>query len=300
MLQPAASERPVITNRLCTPPSGDPSRLRTKRASRTGPLAVMNGGTTFFAPIKVATATCGFVAGLVPPIVGWEWHPEQLSRLNLGPRPSGPASTSWKTSFATSKYWRSTSLRPVSAPPAPGSPPLTPGSVGAPRDDAPTELLFCAAAALTVTASVVAALVVVVLVVTAVGFVVETFWANAPPDHATDPNNMAATAACVCARVNLIVSIFRSPKFYGASRKAFVPDIYWTRAARKYEVIMFLQRRNTATKQGTVASLCRILSMPEMFFVVIDCADDMPWLITTRVSSRRKRNRCANPIQFGR
>ena len=93
----------MITNRLCTPPSGDPSRLRTKRASRIGPLAVMNDGTTFFAPIKVATATCGFVAGLVPPILGWEWHPEQLSRLNLGPRPSGPASTSWKTSFATSK-----------------------------------------------------------------------------------------------------------------------------------------------------------------------------------------------------
>src|SRR6266571_1147909 len=259
MLQPAASERPVITNRLCTPPSGDPSRLRTKRASRTGPLAVTNGGTTFFAPIKVATVTCGFVVGLVPPIVGWEWHPEQLSRLNLGPRPSGPASTSWKTSFATLKYWRSTSLRPGSAPPAPGSPPRTPGSVGAPRDDAPPELLFCAAAALTVTAlfvaaSVVAALVVVVLVVTAVGFVFETFWANAPPDHATDPNNMAATAASVGARVNLIVSIFRSPKFYGASRKAFVPDIYWTRAARKYEVIMFLRRRSTATKQGSVAS----------------------------------------------
>jgi hypothetical protein len=101
---------------------------------------------------------------------------------------------------------------------------------------------------------VVAALVVVVLVVTAFGFVFETFWANAPPDHATDPNNMAATAACVRARVNLIVSIFRSPKFYGASRKAFVPDIYWTRAARKYEVIMFLRRRSTATKQGSVAS----------------------------------------------
>jgi hypothetical protein len=134
--------------------------------------------------------------------------------------------------------------------------------VGAPRDDAPPELLFCAAAALTVTAlfvialvvAAVAALVVVVLVVTAFGFVFETFWANAPPDHATDPNNMAATAACVRARVNLIVSIFRSPKFYGASRKAFVPDIYWTRAARKYEVIMFLRRRSTATKQGSVAS----------------------------------------------
>jgi hypothetical protein len=40
--------------------------------------------------------------------------------------------------------------------------------------------------------------------------------------------------------------------------------------------------------------------MPEMFFVTIGCADDMPWLITTRVFSRRERNRCANPIQFGR
>src|SRR6266849_9717870 len=255
MLQPGASERPVITNRPCTPPSGDPSRLRTKRASRIGPLAVTNGGTTFFAPIKVATATCGFVAGLVPPIVGWEWHPEQLSRLNLGPRPSGPASTSWKTSFATSKYCRSTSLRPVSAPPAPGSPPLTPGSVGALRDDDPAELLFCPrAAALAVVALVVAASVVVVLVATAFGVVFETFWANAPPDHATDPNNMAAMPACARVRVNLIVSICRSPKFYGASSKAFVPDIYWMRAARKYEVIMFLRRRHTATEQGSVDS----------------------------------------------
>src|SRR3981189_2260554 len=161
MLQPGVSEPPVITNRLCTPPSGDPSRLRTKRASRIGPLAVTNGGTTFFAPIKVATVTCGFVAGLVPPIVGWEWHPEQLSRLNLGPRPSRPAAPSWKPSFATSKYPPSTSLRPGSAPPAPGSPPLTPGSVGALRDDAPPELLFCPrAAALTGTALVVIALVV--------------------------------------------------------------------------------------------------------------------------------------------
>src|SRR4051812_36026884 len=142
MLQPGASERPVITNRPCTPPSGDPSRLRTKRASRIGPLAVMNDGTTFFAPIKVATATCGFVAGLVPPIVGWEWHPEQLSRLNVGPRPSAAASTPWKPPFATSKYCRSPSLSPGSAPPAPGPPPLTPGPVGA-GDDAPPELLFC-------------------------------------------------------------------------------------------------------------------------------------------------------------
>jgi hypothetical protein len=174
------------------------------------------------------------------------------------------------------------------------------------RDDAPAELLLCpraaalAVTALFVVALVVAASVVVVLVVTAFGLVVETFWANAPPDHATDPNNMAAKPACARARVNLIVSICRSPKFYGALRKAFVPDIYWTQAARKYEVIMFLQRQSTATKQGAVASLNRILlSIPAMLFVMISCADDMSWiswLITTRVFSRRKRNRCANPI----
>jgi len=127
--------------------------------------------------------------------------------------------------------------------------------VGALRDDDPAELLFCPrAAAFAVVALVVAASVVVVLVATAFGVVFETFWANAPPDHATDPNNMAAMPACARARVNLIVSICRSPKFYGASSKAFVPDIYWTRAARKYEVIMFLRRRNTATKQGSVDS----------------------------------------------
>jgi hypothetical protein len=103
--------------------------------------------------------------------------------------------------------------------------------VGAPRDDAPPELLFCAAAALTVTAlfvialvvaaSVVAALVVVVLVVTAFGFVFETFWANAPPDHATDPNNMAATPACARVRVNLIVSIFSLPEVLRCIEESF-------------------------------------------------------------------------------
>jgi hypothetical protein len=86
---------------------------------------------------------------------------------------------------------------------------------------------------------------------------------------------MAATAACVRARVNLIVSIFRSPKFYGASRKAFVPDIYWTRAARKYEVIMFLRRRSKQPSKG-LSLLSRILlSIPEMLFVMISSADDM-------------------------
>src|SRR5436190_5077761 len=39
-----ASGRPVMTNRSCTPPSGDPSGLFLKRTSRTGPLDLMNGG----------------------------------------------------------------------------------------------------------------------------------------------------------------------------------------------------------------------------------------------------------------
>src|SRR5713101_699520 len=47
MLQPAASLRPVMTNRLWTPPSLVPFGFRLKRASRIGPLLAMNQGTTF-------------------------------------------------------------------------------------------------------------------------------------------------------------------------------------------------------------------------------------------------------------
>ena len=67
-----ASERPAIVNSACTPPSGEPSALRTRRASRTGPLAVMNEGRLLAAPSSVAKATCGLTGGLVPPIVGCE------------------------------------------------------------------------------------------------------------------------------------------------------------------------------------------------------------------------------------
>ena len=70
------------------------------------------------------------------------------------------------------------------------------------RDDAPPELLFCPRpAVLAVTAvaftSAVAA-VVFALAAPVVGF--ETSWAKAIPDHATDPNNMAAKPASVRAR----------------------------------------------------------------------------------------------------
>ena len=76
MRQPAAlpveSERPLITNSACTPPSRLPSGLEMNRASRTGPSGVMNDGRMFRAPKSVATATWGFTAGEVPPISGCE------------------------------------------------------------------------------------------------------------------------------------------------------------------------------------------------------------------------------------
>src|ERR1700730_14206568 len=64
MLQPAASLRPVMTKRLCTSPSLVPFGFRLKRASRMGPFCVMNHGTPFFAPLRVAIPINGFCAGL--------------------------------------------------------------------------------------------------------------------------------------------------------------------------------------------------------------------------------------------
>src|SRR5262245_21041431 len=61
--------QPGIANSACTPPSGDPSGLRTNRASRAGPFNDRNGGTLL--PILAANAICGFSAGLVPPEAGW-------------------------------------------------------------------------------------------------------------------------------------------------------------------------------------------------------------------------------------
>ena len=60
MLQPGASVRPVMTKRSWTSPSLVPSGLFLKRASRMGPLAAMNQGTVFLAPLSVATAGRGF------------------------------------------------------------------------------------------------------------------------------------------------------------------------------------------------------------------------------------------------
>src|SRR3977135_2904893 len=87
MLQPAASLRPVMTNRLCTPPSLVPFGLRLKRASRIGPFCVMNQGTTFLAPSSVAIAIKGFVAGLVPPTLGCEWQDGHRREVEGGASP---------------------------------------------------------------------------------------------------------------------------------------------------------------------------------------------------------------------
>src|SRR5260370_23339465 len=115
-----------------------------KRASRTGPSAVMKDGTKFLAPSSVASATCGlgtdfcglFRPGLVPPIAGWAWHIVQLLPLNVGPSPplSSPAMvpdtdwTSWKRPSASLKTCCSPALRPANAPPAPAAPERGPGS----------------------------------------------------------------------------------------------------------------------------------------------------------------------------
>src|SRR6266704_2787291 len=94
MLHEPPSDRPVIVKRSSTPPLGSltlglPAALKKngKRASRTGPVAVMNDGTTLVAPAAFASATCGLTAGAVPPTAGWAWHPAQESRLKRGPRP---------------------------------------------------------------------------------------------------------------------------------------------------------------------------------------------------------------------
>src|SRR5580658_7453454 len=103
----------------------------------------MKDGTLFCAPSNIATATSGFVDGLVPPTVGWAWQPAQLFRLNRGPRPvplivPAGASLIVPDTEATSLNWASAAVnklssagpRPGSAPPAPAGPPRTPGSCG--------------------------------------------------------------------------------------------------------------------------------------------------------------------------
>ena len=87
ILHPGASVRPVMTKRLCTSPSLEPLGFRLKRASRTGPFGAMNQGTTFLAPLSVATAIKGFCAGLDPPGAGCEWQDRHWLELKRGPSP---------------------------------------------------------------------------------------------------------------------------------------------------------------------------------------------------------------------
>ena len=131
---PGASVRPVMTKRSCTPPSLVPSGFRLKRASRTGPFGVMNQGTTFFAPLSVATWIKGFCAGLDPPGAGCEWQDRHWFELKRGPSPLflPPATTSISAN-RVSPSWKnavSSAVRLLSGLPAPGAPPRTPGSTG--------------------------------------------------------------------------------------------------------------------------------------------------------------------------
>src|SRR5882762_9837289 len=118
MLQPTASARPVITKRSCTEPSLTPL-LFLNRASRTDPFAVTNHGTVFFAPLKVATAICGFCAGLDPPSSGCAWQDMHWLELNLGPSPFVTPSTSANRVCPSWKNAVSSAVSPFSGPPAP-------------------------------------------------------------------------------------------------------------------------------------------------------------------------------------
>jgi hypothetical protein len=97
----------------------------------------MNEGTVLRAPCSVASATWGFVAGLLPPLAGNAWHCAQLLPLKMGPRPepASPAivpeteSISANTVDALKKNDVSAELNPAKGPPAPAAPCRTPGSV---------------------------------------------------------------------------------------------------------------------------------------------------------------------------
>ena len=111
-----------------------PVGLRLNRASRIGPFCVMNQGTVFFAPFKVATSIWGFRAGLDPPAFGCEWQERHWFELKRGPRPLfAPLVTTSTSANLASPSWKnaaSSAVRPLSGVPAPAGPPRTPGSTG--------------------------------------------------------------------------------------------------------------------------------------------------------------------------
>src|SRR5881396_2391622 len=113
---------------LWTPPSRLPSGLNLNRASRTGPYSVMKKGTRSVPPSFEENATCGFTAGLLPPVPGWLWQPAQLSRFIRGPSPSATTSTSSKSALPSVKKADCLAVNPAIGPPAPAGPPRTPGS----------------------------------------------------------------------------------------------------------------------------------------------------------------------------
>ena len=88
----------------------------------------MNGGTLFVMPCLLANATCGFTAGLVPPIDGCEWQPPQLSRFIVGPRPSSTSSASSKSSLPALNAASCGGVRLRSGRPALSLPARGPGS----------------------------------------------------------------------------------------------------------------------------------------------------------------------------
>src|SRR5437763_12975789 len=140
-VQLPASARPVIVNRSSTPPLGLlglglplASKKNGKRASRVGPVWVINAGRVSLGAWALpATENCGLVALPVPPIAGWAWHIPQETSLNRGPRPL--SSPPWTTSGALNcpspllKKVSWLAVRPLSAAPEPRLPPCTPGSV---------------------------------------------------------------------------------------------------------------------------------------------------------------------------
>src|SRR5271163_234526 len=132
ILHPGASVRPVMTKRACTFPSFVPLGFFLNRTSRTGPLAVINQGTMFFAPLSVAIAIKGFWAGLVPPGAGCAWQERHWTELKRGPSPLFlPPETTSTSANRFDPSWKnalSSEVRFVSGPPLPGVPPRTPGS----------------------------------------------------------------------------------------------------------------------------------------------------------------------------
>jgi len=71
-VQFGASERPATVNFWWTEPSRVPSSWNRKRTSRVGPSLCSKKGTLFVAPLRLAMAKDGLIAGELPPAAGWE------------------------------------------------------------------------------------------------------------------------------------------------------------------------------------------------------------------------------------